>query len=192
MYINIKRMCFSNCGIATMPQRARTLLFRNDQNFAKLRMTQLSLLSICVMTLNLGCSKSKGYETPETLIQVTGKVVIDGEPLTGATMNFIPDKGTSGTGGFAITDETGEFEALHYSQKAGLEPGTYKVTFSKLVMENGEPIQPGVDAADVAAVEKLPPHLSRLNPDNHQYLLTVNQSEQTIEYKLSSKRRRSM
>lgn len=154
---------------------------------------RLSLVCLAVITVcQLGCSNSGGYEAPEELVEVKGKVVLDGEPLIGATMSFIPDKGTEGTGGFAVTDETGGFKALHYSQAEGLQPGNYKVVFSKLVTEDGNPIPEGVDAADVGAVEKLPSHLVQVHSGNHQVLLTVNQSAQEVEYKLNSKRGRRM
>lgn len=148
-------------------------------------------LSIAVL-LCWGCSKTSGYQAPEELVEVKGKVTLDGEPLSGATLSFIPDQGTEGTGGFAITDETGEFQALHYSQVEGLQPGSYKVVFSKLVTKDGETVPPGVDAADVGAIEKLPAHLVQLNPSNHPFLLSVNQSPQQIEYELKSKKGRNM
>lgn len=133
-----------------------------------------------------GCSKPEGYETPENLIPVSGTVTLDGEPLAGVTLSFIPQSGTNSMGGYGITDEAGKFLVTHYSQAEGIETGTYSVTFSKLVMKDGNPIPPDVDAADVGAVQKLPPHLTQ--PPDGKYVLKVEAGPQEVQYELSSKR----
>lgn len=160
--------------------------------FLSLHSRYTGLMFTCLLVVGTitcaGCGKAdQGYDSPEGLIPITGTATLDGEPLAGATISFLPESGTAGMGGFAITDATGNFKAQHYSQAEGLEPGTYKVIFSKLLGSDGNPIPEGKDAADVGAVESLPPSLSQVQNDNHKHMLTVNQSPQTIEYVLSSK-----
>ncbi|MEQ9410018.1 MAG: hypothetical protein RIK87_19940 [Fuerstiella sp.] len=107
-----------------------------------------------------------------------------------ATVNFLPAGGTSGTGGFAVTDVAGQFEALHYSMATGLEPGIYNLTFSRLLMPDGNPLPEGQDAADVGAVESLPRHLTEVRQDDHPYRLTVDSVPQDVTFELTSKRKR--
>lgn len=152
------------------------------------RATFLTLL--CAIALS-GCSNSSSsYETPEALTPLKGTVTLDGAALTGATLSFIPQNGTSGIGGYAITDESGAFEAQHQSTEHGLPPGNYAVTFSKLVMPDGNPIPEGQDAADVGAVQALPDFLSNVRPEGHPYQVTVASTPQTVQFELDSKKRR--
>lgn len=151
---------------------------------------ELKLLLLCSCLIMAGCSESSSYQTPESLIPVSGKVTLDGEVLSGATLSFIPQNGTAGIGGYAITDASGSFEAQHQSTEQGLPPGNYAVTFSKLIMPDGNPIPEGKDAADVGAVQALPPFLSEMRSNGPSYLVTVGATPQTVTFDLESKLKR--
>tara|TARA_R100000789_G_scaffold100375_1_gene110180 strand:+ start:29926 stop:30381 length:456 start_codon:yes stop_codon:yes gene_type:complete len=144
---------------------------------------------VCLAVITaVGCSAEKSDNIPELLIPVTGTVQMDGKPLGGTAVKFLPQGDTKGKGGYAITDASGNFEAKDYSMAEGIEPGVYNVTFSKIAMPDGNPIPEGQTAADVGALEILPPHLTAVNPDNMKYMLTVESEPISIDYKLSSKR----
>lgn len=146
-------------------------------------------LFVCLSVVTVaGCSAEKSDNIPELLIPVTGTVQLDGEPLGGTAVKFLPYGDTKGKGGYAITDSAGNFEAKDYSMAEGIEPGVYNVTFSKIAMPDGNPIPEGQTAADVGALEILPPHLTSVNPDNMKYMLTVESEPISIDYELNSKR----
>jgi len=70
---------------------------------------------------------------------VRGTVTIDGAPLAGATVTFVPDETTKGTLGYGFTGEDGRFEVSSAQGKSGLRAGTYRVTISKKLDPEGRP-----------------------------------------------------
>jgi hypothetical protein len=79
-----------------------------------------------------GCSRE-----PE-LTPVTGTVKIDGQPAEGVQVGFWPadEAGKNSRNRYAtgMTGRDGRFEVRSISEK-GLEPGEYKVTFSRTVAD---------------------------------------------------------
>jgi hypothetical protein len=61
-------------------------------------------------------------------VDVRGKVTLNGSPLAGATVVFIPE--SEGREAGALTDEEGNFQ-LTNSKTDGTLPGEYRVTVSK-------------------------------------------------------------
>ena len=61
-------------------------------------------------------------------VNVEGKVVMGGKPLTGAQILFVPVAGGLEAGD--VTDEEGKFQVKN-PQKLGIVPGEYRVTLSK-------------------------------------------------------------
>ncbi|MEZ6057030.1 MAG: hypothetical protein R3C01_10030 [Planctomycetaceae bacterium] len=57
---------------------------------------------------------------------VTGSVSVDGEPVMGGTVLFIP-QGSKRSGGSGIIDENGDFTVRTSAVENGLVPGTYNV-----------------------------------------------------------------
>lgn len=133
------------------------------------------LISAIFLTAAAATLTGCGNETkvPAKLVSVMGHVALDGKPLAACNLNFIPRDQTKGTGGFAVTDSTGKFEAKHWSNEPGIEPGTYTVVFSKLALPDGSPIPQGKDAADVGAVETLPRKLTDPSLDSADKVVTV-------------------
>src|SRR4051794_15963433 len=78
-------------------------------------------LRVCVVALFVGCGKAR--TSP-----VEGVVLLDGKPLTGASIQFIPQ----GTGKDATgeTDSSGRFAMSTFQPRDGVLPGTYKVVIS--------------------------------------------------------------
>ncbi len=69
----------------------------------------------------IGCGRSRTSS-------VEGVVLLDGKPLAGATVQFIPQgKGRDATGG---TDANGEFVMSTFEPRDGVLPGSYKVVIA--------------------------------------------------------------
>lgn len=146
---------------------------------------QVSIAALIGLTMVVGCSSKTGDDVK--LVTVVGKVTLDGKPLAGASVNFLPKDSTKGTGGFAVTDADGRYETRHRSDAVGIEVGTYTVTFSKIALPDGSPIPQGKDAADVGAVEVLPPKLSNPPPEHAQNIITVTTGGGNFDFDLVSK-----
>jgi len=126
---------------------------------------KLSLaLCLCVgLVVLAGCGGSSSDAGPENLVPVTGKVMVNGEAVAGITLTFLPDSGTTGTGGFAATSVDGNFIVKHRSGQEGIEPGTYKVVTSLYLTPTGGPVPEGESAMDHNATESLPPKYTAPN-----------------------------
>jgi len=86
------------------------------RNFAGL------LLGFCLLAWGCG-GKPK--------VIVHGLVTLDGQPLDGAQVGFVPENSAL-PGGGATTKSKGEFEIVPYKNANVLEPGVYAVTVNKL------------------------------------------------------------
>ena len=64
----------------------------------------------------------------QTTTPVEGVVLLDGKPVVGATVQFVPqEKGRDGTG---ETDKSGQFVMSTFQPRDGMLPGSYKVVIS--------------------------------------------------------------
>lgn len=134
-----------------------------------------------------GCGGNSA-EVPDELIPVSGTVKLNGEPASNITVIFNPGKGTVGTGGYGVTDSTGKYTVTHRSNKLGIEPGEYVVTFSKMGLPDGSPIPEGKDAADVGAVQLLPNKYTNPNREMNLTIATVKSPAATLDYEITSKK----
>lgn len=154
-------------------------------DFWKASRAAISALAVCLGVMGLtGCSSAT---IPAKLVPVAGLVQLDGTPLTGANVIFVPRDSTKGTGGSGVTDGDGKYQARHSSNSVGLEPGTYSVLFSRLAMPDGSSIPQGKDAADVGAVEWLPPQLSNPPPELVMHVVTIPDAGGSFDFSLASK-----
>lgn len=83
-----------------------------------------------------GCS---GSPTPKELerVEVKGRVTLDGKPLSGANLRFIPSTTkTPGKGGWALTDDDGRYVAKSSDGAAELPTGEYQV-----LVTSGAPLE---------------------------------------------------
>lgn len=116
-----------------------------------------SLAVVCVLVVLAGCQPAGPPLEP-----AAGVVTRDGMPLSGAVVSFIPDGGTLGQTGTAITSAEGKFEIKQPDGGMGLLAGKYKVVIGKLVNPDGSDYvgQPDVAPMDANARETLPPRYS--------------------------------
>jgi hypothetical protein len=85
-----------------------------------MRLHKIVMGSLCVCSaFALGCGGP---------VNVEGRVLMDGKPVGGAQVLFIPVNGGQQAGD--VTDDAGHFQ-LKNPQKLGIVPGEYVVTVSK-------------------------------------------------------------
>ena len=80
---------------------------------------------VCVLGLLLvGCG-TPGDQPP--VGRVTGKITINGEPLTGVIVTFMPDLGRAASG---VTDEEGQYDLIYLDGVKGCKLGPNMVVFA--------------------------------------------------------------
>lgn len=87
-----------------------------------------------VVLLVVGCTGSS--DRPE-LGLVTGVVTVDGEPVEGLLVTFIPDAGRPSSG---VTDVLGQYELEYVGASMGAKLGHHQVRITTL--DIGEPNRP--------------------------------------------------
>lgn len=98
----------------------------------------LTLLCTASLLVLAGCS---GNQSGLDLVPVRGTITLDGAPLAGADVEFIPQNieanadGRGGSSGFANTDDSGYFE-MYTASYAGIQPGEYRVRINKIAEPN--------------------------------------------------------
>ncbi|HVV98756.1 MAG TPA: hypothetical protein VHB77_00365 [Planctomycetaceae bacterium] len=81
---------------------------------------------VCGVLVLAGCGKSNEPH----FVPVSGSVTLDGQPVHGARIEFLPDagKGTDGPASFAELDEGGDYVLESVGGKQGALVGHHKVT----------------------------------------------------------------
>jgi hypothetical protein len=103
----------------------------------------LSIASLLIPIV--GCSKHDGLERAP----ITGLLTVQGTPLPGASVVFTPAKGTPGQGAIGISGPDGKFQVVSSRQDdAGIPPGEYSVTVSRLADPDGTILSPEATQAD--------------------------------------------
>lgn len=98
-------------------------------------MFQRSCWMACLVFV-AGCG---GSDVPK-LAPVTGKVLAGGEPLQGGLVRFIPAPGSNLNSRETVTDSQGRYKIEFSQGNPGLQPGEYKVMFSRYQMPDGSPV----------------------------------------------------
>ena len=105
----------------------------------------------------------------EDLVPVGGTLLVDGKPLDGVVVTFIPEISKNNRGGSGTTDATGAFTVTHLNENLpGLPPGKYTLAYSRMRLPDGsaapEPKE-GTPVDDaIIQVETLPQHLQTPDP----------------------------
>jgi hypothetical protein len=104
-----------------------------------------------------GCGKSQAPPQIEAL-PITGTVTLDDKPLPGAEVVFqTPDSPAVFA---ATTKEDGTYQLQSLAGKANCK-GKCKVTISRKLTRDGNPVPPGEPPANSGAVESLPQRYSQ-------------------------------
>ena len=112
------------------------------------RTTGLTLL----VFVAVGCSSNGPPLAP-----VSGRVTVDGKPLAGKTLKFVPEPGTPGQGAGATTNANGEYSLLaarpgSTRDEAGAPPGAYRVVVVEPMFPIDLPVQDANDPKAAPAV----------------------------------------
>jgi hypothetical protein len=104
-------------------------------------------LCLLLLVFALGC----GSRTSP----VAGVVLLDGQPLVNASIQFVPDG--SGRDATGTTNERGEFAMSTFEPRDGVVPGSYKVVISPPLGEaDATQYQSAGDAMSAAATKPRP------------------------------------
>ncbi len=115
-------------------------------------------------------------------VPVHGEVRLDGQPLAGVKVTFIPDKGTEGTSGFGETGTDGKFVVMDTMKgKPGLAPGKYKVVVNKGVLKTGSGEEPVGAVIESDIRDEFPPYYSSLAETILSYTITGDNKPIIIE-----------
>ena len=91
--------------------------------------------AFCVLVaLAGGCNRGPA---PPKLVPVHGTVTLDGKPVSGAAITFVPIGSTPGTGACGYTDKDGRYEAIDRRGDKGAPVGEYNVSIVKPGMPGG-------------------------------------------------------
>jgi hypothetical protein len=114
-----------------------------------------------------GCGS--GETPPESLVMVAGTVLVDGKPMDGVQVTFIPEIAKNNRGGIGTTSADGSFTVTDLTQNLpGLAPGKYAVAYSRMRLPDGsaipEPVAGQPPNPGIIRVETLPTYLQSPDP----------------------------
>lgn len=110
----------------------------------------LLAIGVAVGFLN-GCGSGDTRNLPAT-VTATGYVYLDGKPVEGAAVVFIPENTETGYPAQAISNSQGYFELQAFDTKKGAVPGSYVVQVAKTVEIAMEGAQVQGESEDFRAV----------------------------------------
>jgi len=71
-------------------------------------------------------------------VAINGQLQADDGPIANASVQFIPEAGTTGDGALGMSDSEGKFSVISSRDgDGGLPPGNYRVRISQMVDGNG-------------------------------------------------------
>jgi hypothetical protein len=109
-----------------------------------------SAFLLCLVGLVVGCGGGREIAT------VSGKVMLDGQPLADARVNFQPSGGgrNPGIGSFGKTNAQGEYTLTLIDEKGeGAIVGSHRVMIKATAAGNGDP----ADDKQRAGADRVPP-----------------------------------
>ncbi|WP_166823755.1 carboxypeptidase-like regulatory domain-containing protein [Thalassoroseus pseudoceratinae] len=122
-----------------------------------------------ILTLSVGCGAFGGAEVGE----VTGKVTLDGEPLSDAEVAFVPTSG--GTTSTGYTSEDGSYLLVYDAERDGAEVGEHTIRVTRIQPE-------AQDGETPKQYEKLP---ASYNTES-ELKIEVKSGSQTVDIPLKS------
>jgi hypothetical protein len=97
-----------------------------------------------------------GCGGPSESVVVSGTVKLDGQPLSHASVTFVPEGATRGLGGSGRTDAEGRYTLTDARGGKGILPGEYRVVISRPLEKDGSAPDPKVPPIESTARETLP------------------------------------
>ncbi len=145
-----------------------------------------------------GCGESvKIPETLSNLVPTSGTVTLDGKPLKGATVTFIPVGDDAVRQAQGITDEKGKYVLITNvngqsdEQNKGAIVGKYKVVINLILTSDGSPLPSGTTEADAMEKGAKEALLSRYSSEEKSILKAevseITSPEKSFNFDLKSK-----
>lgn len=148
-----------------------------------MRSRSIALLAACLIVQALGCGGGAPPPPKEDLVSVRGSVRVAGQPTAGIKILFTPTGGTGGNGGFAVTDDSGNYELIHSrTNQPGVAAGEYVVTFSRFLTPDGAPLPANVSPFAGGARESLPPKWSDPTKKGMHNTVTVKGDDKPLDF----------
>lgn len=94
------------------------------------RWRKRALVLLLPVLAALGCGQTSS---------VKGRVLLDGQPVAGATVLFMPDAEGQGRPASGTTDSDGYFHLTTFRRGDGALPGTYRIVVSKTEVRSEPP-----------------------------------------------------
>ena len=137
-----------------------------------------------VAALAVGCDRPTDYSSLE-LVDVTGRVTMDGQPLAGATVRF---EGPPNRFADGVTDADGKYRLMYDSSQAGCTPGEKVVRIVQGPVgegsDEGTPVEgPDGEVVEPASTGGIP---ARYNSQS-ELKAVVSESNKTFDFDLTSK-----
>lgn len=120
-----------------------------------------------------------GCDRGPVLYPVTGSLTLDGKPLKGAAIGFIPKAG--GRHGAAVTDENGEFVVGTFTADDGAWAGEHTIVVSAQRM-----VKPGNDRAGILPVMEYITPERYDNPETSGLPVEVKKDMDPVELRLTT------
>lgn len=93
------------------------------------------MVCFALAVLLTGCGTTASNQPP--LMPVSGTVTLDGKPISGVAISFIPIGATHSTGASGYTDNAGRYKIMATRGGTGTPVGEYRVVAIKWVMPDG-------------------------------------------------------
>ena len=129
---------------------------------------------------NAGCGSSQ-YEK---LVPVSGAITLDGKPLDGATVAFIPVTSSQMQPSYGYTDESGKYVLKTPEGDVGVSLGEYRIVVSKILTPEGKPIPPGSQTGGAEGDESIP--LPHSDPRGTKNVAVVTDNETVFDVAIAS------
>ena len=154
----------------------------HDQTAASI--SRLALIVCCLLVVCRLRLQSAPNLPPQ--YPVSGTITLDGKPLAGAGIMFLPRGETRGTGAFGMSDAAGQIHAENRSRRPRRSRRRIRRHDQPVVNRDGTPYVPNPDVAEAGERETLPGIYS----DSMKTVLTANvpKGGDTINFELKSKR----
>ncbi len=140
-----------------------------------------------ILTASVGCGGSLPAKPLPKTVPAAGLITLSGQPLSFATVTFVPKGQTNGIESVGVTDEKGQYSLKQVRGEDGVPPGDYTVVINRYVKTDGTPVRldGSEPPANLGAVESLPPQYS--NPTESILLAKVTDAGGEFKFELKGR-----
>lgn len=119
-----------------------------------MRLATVALLGSWLLML-VGCGGGRSAELPP-LVPVSGTITLDGKPIAGVSVSFLPFGSTRGGMCYGITDDSGRYELLAGDRQKGSPTGEFRVICSKWIRPDGSAFtSDGTQSPEMAGAKQM-------------------------------------